>query len=106
MADSASYYSKPKQAYDTLTYENLEEWFEMMRIYLTGQDLWYYVKENKIEHLGQGTPSSSTTTTPGVDNLPGFGNEKPNAKAIYAIVLCLSADDREAVVRESSTRKI
>ena len=81
-----------KRPVPILTHENSERWFNMMERFLTSEDLFQWIDTETA-----GTPSS----TPG-----GVGSQKPVAKAIYWIMMCLDEDDQESVMFDKDVTSV
>ncbi|KAL8762169.1 MAG: hypothetical protein Q9194_007598, partial [Teloschistes cf. exilis] len=93
MADELNDYKK--RAIPILTRENSERWFMRMKTFLISEDLFHYV-ETEPQLVGlAGTPAGSSTATPTIRSVTGFGNRKPNAKARHYIMMYIDEDDQD-----------
>ena len=72
-----------------LTRENSDQWFTLMERWLMGEDLYYVVNT----HVPT-TPASNITSPLGSI---GVGNQRENAKTLYWLTICISADDQEYI---------
>ena len=79
----------------TLTSDNKDDWFSLMRLYLESKDIWRIVSRSTSIL----TPISTELLSP----FPaGFGDRSLEAGAKLAILQCLDQDDRE-IVRDLPT---
>ncbi|KAL8643087.1 MAG: hypothetical protein Q9228_000267 [Teloschistes exilis] len=77
-----------------------------MKTFLTSEDLFHYVEiEPQLDGLA-GTPVGSSTATPTIGSVTGFGNRKPNAKARHYIMMYIDEDDQDIVMFEEDAKNI
>ena len=79
----------------TLTSDNKDDWFSLMRLYLESKDIWRIVSRSTSVLTLILTELSSPF-------LAGFGDRSLEAGAKLAILQCLDQDDRE-IVRDLPT---
>lgn len=79
-----------------LTRENCDQWFTLMKRWLIGEDLWLVIEISAVN-----TPASDSFFS--LSNL-GFKSQKTNAKALYWLTICISADDQEYLTDKVNTK--
>ena len=88
-----------------LSRDNKDDWFAIMRLHLESKDLWRLVTR-PIPNLTPSSTGSSTifptVETPGPATLAGFGDQKHEAEAKFAMIQCVDHDDRE-IIRDLPT---
>ena len=107
MNDSESK-SSARRACDTLTRQNSEKWFKLMKQWLIGEGVWAVVDPEFIPKITTGITTGSLDSTWGIGL--GFGEKdtgpKLDARAQYQLIACIDDDDQELVAELETSREI
>ena len=89
-----------KKPVDTLTRENQQQWFRIMKNWLFGEGLWDCC-DPQYDDIG-----FSSTATYKPDPTPTQDRPKLNAKALYWLNICLGEDDQEITTDCTTARDV
>ena len=103
--------SSAKRAVDTLTRQNHELWFKLLKQWFIGEGLWEVIDPDNAPDatsmIESAAPSAASSYGKILTNTLGYQNgAKLDARAQYQLLLYISTDDMEYVAEETRVRGI